>query len=443
MIRYSSMLDKRTNNRADKISFLKSLFLISVVSLELVSCASSEKEPVMPVDVINTYIKVAQASYEDSLITAKDLETAIHSFLDNPNQHTLDSAKDAWRSARVPYQQTEAFRFGNAIVDDWEGRVNAWPLDEGLIDYTAASYGDESDNNYFYTANIIANPQIRIAGIEVDASDITAELLASTLHEIDGVDANVATGYHAIEFLLWGQDLHGTNLGAGERPYTDYSLQNCTGGHCERRREFLKVLASLLVSDLEEMAESWQPGNDAYMDLRNKGLAGGLATILTGMGSLSYGELAGERIRLGLLLHDPEEEHDCFSDNTHISHYYDGKGIENVYYGRYRRINGELVSGAGINDLLKAVDAELSLIMEQHLAETDASLQALVDAAEAGQPFDVLIASGNEDGEVIITRIVDALIAQTHVIEDIISTLELDNISIEGSDSLDNPASVL
>ena len=50
-----------------------------------------------------------------------------------------------------------------AYVDDWEGKVNAWPLDEGLIDYTAASYGGASDENPFYTANIIASPVLTMS----------------------------------------------------------------------------------------------------------------------------------------------------------------------------------------------------------------------------------------------------------------------------------------
>ena len=70
-----------------------------------------------------------------------------------------------------------------------------------------------------------------------------------------------------------------------------------------------------------------------------------LTAIFTGLGSLSYGEMAGERMKLGLLLNDPEEEHDCFSDNTHNSHYYDVIGIENVYLGRYKRIDGTSVIG--------------------------------------------------------------------------------------------------
>jgi len=389
--------------------------------------------------VVQQYIAVAQASYEDSLITARELERAVTALLDAPSAATLQAARDAWRAARVPYQQTEAYRFGNSVVDEWEGRVNAWPLDEGLIDYVDASYGTESDNNYFYTANIIANPVVDIGGISVDASNITPQLLAETLHEIDGVAANVATGYHAIEFLLWGQDLNGTNPGAGNRPHTDFSLTECTNGNCDRRRDYLRAATSLLVSDLEEMVQNWQPGGAATQDLLAKGEDGALATILTGMGSLAYGELAGERIRLGLLLHDPEEEHDCFSDNTHWSHYYDAMGIANVYRGSYKRINGEEVSGPSLEALVEAVDPQLFAEMRARLEATELVMQELVEQGEAGNTYDVLIANGNTAGEELINRVVTALMEETRTIEKIINALGLQNVSIEGSDSLPPP----
>src|SRR4029453_16672467 len=141
--------------------------------------------------------------------------------------------------------------------DEWEPKVNAWPLDEGLIDYVAASYGTTSDENPLYTLNVIANRQIRIGARQVHASVINANLLRE-IQMAQGVEANVATGYHAIEFLLWGQDLHGTGPGAGERPATDYDTANCTGGNCDRRAQYLAAASDLLVSDLEEMGGNWK-----------------------------------------------------------------------------------------------------------------------------------------------------------------------------------------
>jgi putative iron-regulated protein len=392
--------------------------------------------------VLKHYGDIAQATFEDSLSTAKTLQINIDAFLDDPSEATLASAKKAWINARVPYQQTEAYRFGNAIVDDWEGKVNAWPLDEGLIDYVDEGYGSQSDENPFYTANIIANKTLTIGGVAVDATNITPELLSETLQEIDEVESNVATGYHAIEFLLWGQDLNGTDKGAGKRPATDYSLTDCSNGNCDRRRDYLSAATQLLVSDLEEMTANWIPEGAARKELADKGEKGGIATMLTGMGSLSYGELAGERIKLGLIVHDPEEEHDCFSDNTHFSHFYDAMSIKNVYTGQYTRVDGSILKGPSLSALVSQSATNIDQQLLAELNTTQAKMQVMVDEAAKGNTFDVLIGSGNDAGNAVVQDVVDALTVQTKSIEAAIQALELDKVELEGSDSLDNPASI-
>ncbi len=395
-----------------------------------------------PADVLDTYGDVAEAAFTDSLESAKALQKAIDALIANPSEDTLAAARTAWVEARTPYQQTEAYRFGNAIVDDWEGKVNAWPLDEGLIDYVDTSYGEESEANAFYTANVIANPTLEVGGETIDASDITPQLLAEQLQEAGEVEANVATGYHAIEFLLWGQDLNGTGAGAGDRKATDFDPANCTGGNCDRRVAYLKAVTELLISDLEEMVQAWSEDGAARAELADKGEAGGLATILTGMGSLSYGELAGERIKLGLMLHDPEEEHDCFSDNTHMSHFNDIVGIRNVYFGSYESSNGNDVSGASLADLVAEKDAALAEEMKAKLDATLAAAEAMKARAEGGEAYDQMIGEGNEEGNAVIQAVVDALVDQTKTIERVVAALELDGIAFEGSDSLDNPGAV-
>ncbi|MEE2865546.1 peptidase [Labrenzia sp. 5N] len=395
-----------------------------------------------PSDVLSTYGDIAQAKYADSLATAKTLKSAIDKLVAEPTEANLEAARTAWKEARDPYQQTEAYRFGNAIVDDWEGKVNAWPLDEGLIDYVDASYGDESEENDLYVANVIANPTLKVGGETIDATEITPTLLAESLQEAGEVETNVATGYHAIEFLLWGQDLNGTEAGAGNRPATDFDPANCTGGNCERRIQYLQAATDLLISDLEEMANAWAPDGAAREELAGKGEAGGLATILTGMGSLSYGELAGERIKLGLMLHDPEEEHDCFSDNTHMSHYNDVVGIRNVYFGSYKSPVGNDVSGASLADLVAEKDPALAEEMKTKLDATLAAFEAMKARAEGGEAYDQMIGEGNDEGNAVVQAAVDALVDQTASIERVVKVLELDDIAFEGSDSLDNPGAV-
>ena len=390
--------------------------------------------------VLDTYAGIAFAGYQDALARARDLDRAAEALIANPSAETMAAARRAWLASRPAYQQTEAFRFGNPIVDDWEGRVNAWPLDEGLIDYVDASYGTESDRNALYSANVIANTSVNINGEMTDVSEITPALLSGTLQEAGDIEANVATGYHAIEFLLWGQDLNGTDAGAGDRPWTDYAKgDTCTNGHCDRRGQYLAAATDLLVADLEEMVANWTNGGAARMALEGKA---GLAAMLTGMGSLSYGELAGERMKLGLLLHDPEEEHDCFSDNTHASHLYDAVGIRNVYLGQYERIDGTTVEGPSLSNIVAQKDKALDGELRGKLDATVQAMRALQARAEGGEAYDQMIGEGNEAGNAAVQAAIDALIDQTRSIERVIAKLGLDGIALEGSDSLDSPNAV-
>ncbi|WP_193177061.1 imelysin family protein [Oricola nitratireducens] len=391
--------------------------------------------------VVKTYADLALAKYGDALTTARALDAATDALIANPSPETLRAARDAWRAARVPYQQSEVYRFGNAIVDDWEGRVNSWPLDEGLIDYVDASYGTESDENTLYTANVIAKSEITINGRTVDASDLSPEFLSGTLQEAGDIEANVATGYHAIEFLLWGQDLNGTGPGAGDRPATDYSTTQCTNGHCDRRAQYLDSATDLLVSDLEEMVGDWQDDGAARKQLLADPKAA-LSVILTGMGSLSYGELAGERMKLGLILHDPEEEQDCFSDNTYNSHLYDAVGIQNVYLGTYRRVDGTTVSGPSISQLIAARDEAVDAELKAKLQTTVDAMQAMAKRAETVEAYDQMIGEGNAEGNAVVQTAIDGLIDQTRSIERAVALLQLDGIQFEESDSLDNPNAV-
>tara|TARA_B100000676_G_scaffold270717_1_gene287614 strand:+ start:649 stop:1995 length:1347 start_codon:yes stop_codon:yes gene_type:complete len=392
--------------------------------------------------VLKNYADIAHAGYEDSLNTAKTLRNAVAALAGVPSAEALAAARGAWLAARVPYQQTEVYRFGNKTVDDWEGKVNAWPLDEGLIDYVdRGAYGKTSEENRLYSANVIANARLMVAGKPVDASRITKILLSDTLHEAEEVEANVATGYHAIEFLLWGQDLNGTNFGAGKRPHSDFDVNNCSGGNCDRRIAYLLAVTDLMIDDLQYIVKAWGPGGEARNTILGAG-KGGLIAILTGMGSLSYGELAGERMKLGLLLHDPEEEHDCFSDNTHNSHYYNAKGIRNVYLGRYNRTDGRVVRGASLADLLREKSPELHLEMMANLDSTMLAMGALVQAAEDGESYDQMLGEGNKKGNARVQQAIEALVAQTKTIEKAVSALGLKSIAFEGSDSLDNPKAV-
>jgi putative iron-regulated protein len=418
--------------------------VVPVAALAIGLCLAPSPASAAPAakDVLKTYADIAQAGYGDALDAANTLKLAVDAFLAEPTENNLRAARAAWIAARIPYMQTEAYRFGNAIVDDWEGRVNAWPLDEGLIDYVTEAYGAESAENELYAANVIANTTLVIGGKKLDTSKITKALLAEALQEASGVEANVATGYHAVEFLLWGQDLNGTGPGNGARPAADFDIKRCTNGNCARRAEYLRVVTDLLIDDLAWMAEQWGAKGEARKIIEDGSDEAGLTAIMTGLGSLSYGELAGERIKLGLMIHDPEEEHDCFSDNTHASHFFDALGIRNVYLGAYRRIDRSLVSGPSVSDLVKAKAPKVDAELRAKLDATMEAMKALYLRALTVESYDQMIGEGNEAGNAVVQRVVDALLDQTKAIERAVATLDLKAIEFEGSDSLDDPAKV-
>lgn len=385
--------------------------------------------------VVKHYADMVYAVYSDSLSTAKTLQTAIDAFLATPNDDTLKAAKAAWAAARVPYLQSEAFRFGNTIIDDWEGQVNAWPLDEGLIDYVDKSY-EHALGNPAAGANIIANTEIQVGEEKVDVKDITPEKLAS-LNELGGSEANVATGYHAIEFLLWGQDLNGTGPGAGNRPASDYlEGKGATGGHNDRRRAYLKSVTELLVKDLEEMVGNWAPNvADNYRaTLEAEPVTDGLRKMLFGMGSLSLGELAGERMKVSLEANSPEDEQDCFSDNTHYSHFYDAKGIRNVYLGEYTRADGTKLTGPSLSSLVAKADPAADATLKADLEATEAKIQVIVDHALKGEHYDQLIAADNAAGNQIVRDAIASLVKQTGAIEQAAGKLGIANLNPDTAD---------
>ncbi|MCB1614858.1 MAG: peptidase [Pseudomonadales bacterium] len=408
--------------------------LLSILALSFFSMASLAETDTQK--VIKQYSDIAHAVFEDALIAAEKLDAEIDNFLQAPTAEGLEKTRNAWKAARAPYLQSEVFRFGNPVVDDWEGELNAWPLDEGLIDYVSAGYNHEM-GNIGATANIIANRTLTIGGDSIDLTEITPELL-SDLNELGGSEANVATGYHAIEFLLWGQDLNGTDAGAGNRPYTDFVTgEQCTHGNCDRRIAYLKSATRLLIENLQYMTEQWQENKpDNYRhQLFSEDENTVLTKILFGMGSLSLGELAGERMKVALEANSPEDEQDCFSDNTHNAHFYDAKGIRNVYEGNYRRINGELIQGFSIDDLIQAKNPGLHQKLSMAFENTEQKLQVMVDSAESGEmAFDQMIAEGNEKGYKIISDAITALVDQTRLIEQLAQNIGIEKLEPDAAD---------
>jgi len=368
---------------------MRTLLSASLI-LSLAGCGGDDDGglPASAEQAVMTYGEVVHASYSASLTEAQALDSALDAFVAAPSDATLQAAKTAWLDARVPYLQTEVYRFYDGPIDgddgEPEGQINAWPMDEDLVDYT------DSDA----TAGVIND-----TSFEISAANLLAE------NGRRG-EADVATGWHPIEFLLWGQDLTDpADEMPGQRSFEDFTtLENA-----DRRGQYLTTISDMLVSDLEGLVSAWAPGESNYrMEMETIETDVAMQRILTGMIVLSGFETAGERLQAALDAHDQEEEHSCFSDNTHNDMLYDVIGVQNVWRGSFGS-----VSGTGIRQVVMDVDADLAMRL-------DAQIDGSVAAAQALQPpFDLEIASGNTEGNARVQALIDSLRTQEMLLTEV------------------------
>lgn len=399
-----------TNNR---IALIATCFALGLPAMGQADVSQDKK-----MEALATYATIAHDSYSDALSDAKSLKDAIDALAANPSDATLEAAKQAWLKSRESYGPTEVFRLSEGPIDaetGWvaekygalEGQINAWPLDENMIDYTTDADGKQTSGNIIDTAGAFT-PGGEEA-VEVDVATITPDAL-SALNE-NGGEANVATGYHAIEFLLWGQDQDYANMiedkithgamAAGERPLSDFT----TDEHASRRLAYLQSAADKLVFDLTTVTGAWDATVDGDKGLYRAALLGKLdgdmasmniptqdaiKQILTGVGVFAKSELANERIAVAVLTPSEEDEHSCFSDNTHRDIALNYEGIHNVLLGEYR---GTKV-GMGFADALP--EAERSSL-DSLMADISKRIGTVNETAKTTMHFDYQIHPENEE----------------------------------------------
>lgn len=368
-----------------------------------VAAASASVGQLQAQDVVQHYSTLVYANYSDTITAAKQLQKAVHAFLAKPSQATQDAARKAWLDAREFYGQTEAFRFYDGPIDNEngpEGQMNAWPMDESYVDYVE---GDDK-------AGIINNRK----------EAITKKHLAE-LNEHDG-EENISTGWHAIEFMLWGQDLSET--GPGARPFTDFI--DGKKPNADRRRQYLKVVTELLIDDLESVAKEWKPGvKNNFRATFDKGGEESLRKIFVGLGSLSRGELAGERLEVAMASRDQEDEHSCFSDNTHRDAVTNAQGIQNVWLGSYQRLDGSSLKGPGLRDWVAAHDKAVAEKTSLQIAKSVSSAQTIP------APFDQAIQGARDSAaRASIQATIDSLTQQSKDLVDAAKAVGFEQLNL-------------
>ena len=320
------------------------------------------------------YVEQARSRYADSLATARELLKAVNALTSKPSPETHRQAKDAWIRAHSIYSQTEVFRFGNPNVDQWESKVNAWPMDEGFVDYVVAPYVHDPGNPHG-KENLIGSPKYILQDDYLAEYQAGTDPKAAPTTTFTNSETNISTGFHVIEFLLWGQDLNETPNSAGKRPYTDFVVgEGGTNGFGRRRCEYINAAARLLVSDLQLMVTDWDPERNLYAaTFLELPVEEQMRRILLGLGGLSFGELAGERMKVALLACDQEDEQSCFSDTTHLAIYYNALSIQSVYLGQYESSDGTKLAGPGLSAFVAEANGELDAKIREQLSETMAA----------------------------------------------------------------------
>lgn len=316
---------------------------------------------------VNSYSEHVHASYAETLKRAIELQTAIKNFTETPSLITQDIAKNTWKYARESYGQTEVFRFYNGPIDrdgGPEGLLNSWPLDEAYIDYTAAAPASGIINNLN------------------EYPEVTKELLIS-LNELDG-EKNISTGYHAIEFLLWGQDFY--TDGPGQRSFADY----IDAPNAARRAQYLNIIADLLVEDVANLESEWKPAQSNFRaEFETLKDTVALKKLLSGIIFMAGDELSGERMYVAYDTQGQEDEHSCFSDMTHMDIMWNYLGVENVIKA---------------TKLLELPELQ-GKVVTKRVADRMVTLRALI--ATIPVPFDQAIT--NENGRAIILNAVEEL----------------------------------
>ena len=322
--------------------------ILWVAALSLAACSSSDPAA----GVVQQYAKNLGQNYADEVPKLEALQAAVDAFVAAPSASGLAAAQQAWLDARPLYSESEYSRFYGGPIDAAQGGMNEWPIDEAFIDYTVANA----------MGGIINDPQ--------HYPQLTPAVLAAS-DEKGGIE-NLSTGFHAVEFLLWGQRPDQTQ-GPGERPFTDY-VDGGTAANQDRRRTYLQSATQLLVSDMRGLAAAWDLTDSSSYGSQfvHATPKASLTKLYRGFSQMAISELLYERLDDPFISRDQKDEESCFSESTIDDLVNNALGVEDVYLGRY----GATV-GPSVSDLVRAKSPALDMQLTQQLAAIRAAIAAI------------------------------------------------------------------
>jgi len=349
---------------------IKSLLCFSLLIFSLTNCKKdgSQQTAIDPYysakkEFLQFYANTAYQLYVGAYMAAIEFQNKVTAFIANPTEAGFSDLKLYYAGDfRFYYDHSEIFRFVNGPIDGPNGPeklLNAWPCDEAYIDYTQTS----------------ATAPIKYSGIICDSIKYPRinENLLDSLNSLNG-ETNISVGYHAIEFLLWGQDFYADS--PGKRSYKDYLNAGTTVNYGYRRGQYLVALSKLIVKHLGDVRQAWMPNQSNYRaDFLNASVEESFKTALTGIGRYIKGELYGDRTRTSYKSQDQEDETSCFSDQTDQDLKWGQGSVYSIFNGSFETASGSPISkGTSLLSVLKIAKDTSAIASQIRLSSNSMNL---------------------------------------------------------------------
>lgn len=317
------------------------------------------------------YADMAWESHFDAGADADALAQSVVDFTANPDAQSFNFIQVQWGVARESWGFMEGFNIPDGPLQESHRYINASNLDRSYIDFVSNDL----------SAGLVN---------DVDGYPSLTKMLLVDLHQIEGND-KVTTGFHAIEFLLWGEDYDAES--DGKRDWRNF-LDNGEGTaqNQDRRLAYLTFATELLVEDIKGARNEWREDEGEY---RSQFLAmeqnEQVRLVLTGMYRLGQ-DMENRRLELPLMQMDIHADDSTFSDLSNDDLYYGANALQGIYLGRY---DEDLIDdqtpedGPGLHELVRSKATPIDERFRNELAE----LVAAMDVLRQGDPLEVAVLS--------------------------------------------------
>lgn len=295
---------------------MKKLILFSVVAMTLASCDKNNNNITPMADQTTLLTSLADdvitTTYIDLNDKVAELVIACQTLEATPTAMNLEAARQAWRNARIPWEQAEGFLFGPVDAQGIDPSIDSWPV------------------NFVDLNNVLSG--------------------SATLDKtyIDGLEGTLK-GFHTIEYLLFGTDAN--------KQVSDFT---------PRQFEYLAGCSASLEGSTTQLENSWLPTGLNYANkLKTAGSGNSvypsqkaaLQEIVTGIVTIAD-EVANGKIQDPYAQSDSTLEESRYSANSKADFANNIRSIQNVYLGTYAGYDGE-----GLSDLVltknEALDAQI------------------------------------------------------------------------------------